>query len=255
MRVNPLSIIEKEKNAMILGIVGSPRKGQLTDQLVTRSLEGAASTGVETEKVYLVDFEVPFYTEEANCDEQLNRLCEKADALVVGAPVYYGDLNGLTKDFMDTVRISGANGKHGLGISVAGGTGKGLCLGIQSIYSFFYHRKMRGIGPSPVSRFNFEKARETLYYSGQKLARICEEKKPFENLWDRIEHYENLPYLKYTFLDEIFFLAEQLIEISENKPATPKATKEYEVAKSLLNQGKRLESVRHAVAAYDILYF
>jgi len=255
MGVNPLNIIKKEEKAMILGIVGSPRKGQLTDQLVTRTLEGAGSTGAQTEKVYLVDFEVPFYTEEASCAEQLSRLCEKADALVIGTPVYYGDLNGLTKDFMDTVRISNANGKYGLGISVAGGTGKGLCLAVQSIYSFFYHRQMRGIDPTPVSRFNFEKVRETLYHSGQKLAKVCRKNEPFENLWDRIEHYEKLSYLKYTFLDEIFFLAEQLMEISENKSTLPKARKEYKIAKSLLKQGKRVESVRHAVAAYDILYF
>ena len=67
------------------------------------------------------DYKIPFYTEEAKCPEELNRLCEEADALVIGAPVYYGDINGLTKDFMDTVRISNANGKYGLGISIAGG--------------------------------------------------------------------------------------------------------------------------------------
>ena len=144
---------------MILGVVGSPRKGRLTDQLIARALEGTKSAGVETEKVYLVDFKVPFYTEQSQCPEELSRLCEEADALIIGAPVYYGDINGLTKDFMDTVRISNANGKYGLGISVAGGTGKGLCLAVQSIYSFFYHRQMRGIDPFPVSRFNFQKAR------------------------------------------------------------------------------------------------
>lgn len=240
---------------MVLGIVGSPHKGRLTDQLVMRTLEGVHSTGIETKKVYLVDFQIPFYTEEASCPEELNTLCEKADALIIGVPVYYGDLNGLTKDFMDTVRISNANGKYGLGISIAGGTGKGLCLAIQSIYSFFYHRQMRGIDPTPVSRFNFEKMREALYHSGQKLTRVCGEKKSFENLWDRIEYYEELPFLKHTFLDETFFLAEQLIEISENKAASAKATKEYEIAKSLLEEGKRVKSIRHVVAAYDILYF
>ena len=62
---------------MILGIVGSPRKGRLTDQLVNRALEGAKSAGVESEKVYLIDYKIPFYTEEAKCPEELNRLCEE----------------------------------------------------------------------------------------------------------------------------------------------------------------------------------
>jgi NAD(P)H-dependent FMN reductase len=245
----------KEGKQMIMGIVGSPRKRGLTDQLVTGALEGAKSAGLETEKVHLADFEVPFYSEEAKCPQELSEMCEGANALVIGAPVYYGDISGLTKDFMDTVSISNANGKHGLGISIAGGTGKGLCLAVQSIYSFFYHRQIRGIDPTPVSRFNFKKIQERLYASGKKLAELSQEAKPFQNLWDRIEHYEKLPYLKHTFLDEILLLVEQLIGISANKPALAKAKQEYEIAKSLINQGKRLDSVKHAVKAYDTLYF
>jgi len=239
---------------VILGIVGSPRKGRLTDQLLTRTLEGAKSTGVETKKAYLIDYEVPFYTEETKCPEELSRLCEEADALVIGAPVYYGDINGLTKDFMDTVRISNANGKYGLGISIAGGTGKGLCLAVQSIYSFFYHRQIRGIDPTPVSRFNFQEALDGLYITGQRLAKLSKEKKPFEDLWDRIEHYEKLDYLTHTFLDEILLLAGQLIKISSEKDLQ-KAKEEYELAKLLIQQGKRIEATKHAVKAYDILYF
>ena len=156
---------------------------------------------------------------------------------------------------MDTVRISNANGKYGLGISVAGGTGKGLCLAVQSIYSFFYHRQIRGIDPTPVSRFNFQKARARLYASGQKLAKLSKDKKPFENLSDRIEHYEKLDYLNHTFLDEILLLTEQLMGISKNKPALARARKEYEIARSLINQGKRTEAAKHTVKAYNILYF
>ena len=240
---------------MILGIVGSPRKEGLTNQLVTRALEGAKSAGLETKKVHLADFQVPFYSEEAKCPQELSRMCEEASALVIGAPVYWGDINGLSKDFMDIVSISNANGKYGLGISIAGGTGKGLCLAVQSIYSFFYHRQIRGIDPTPVSRFNFEKALKELYVSGKRLAELSQKTKPFQDLWDRIEHYEKFPHLKHTFLDEILLLAEQLIHISPNKPALAKARQEYEIAKSLIGEGKRIESAKHAVKAYDILYF
>jgi len=241
---------------MILGIVGSPRKGRLTDQLVTRALQGAKSIGIETQKVYLTDFKIPFYTERTEeCPEELNKLCEEADALVLGAPVYWGDINGLTKDFMDTVRISNANGKYALGISIAGGTGKGLCLAVQSIYSFFYHRQLRGIDPTPVSRFNFQRALERLHTSGRKLAELSKETKPFNDLRDRIEYYEKLDYIKYTFLDEIFLLAGQLIDISKDKSTLPEAKEEHEIAESLISQGKRAEAVKHAVKAYDTLYF
>lgn len=240
---------------MILGIVGSPRKGRLTDQLVTRALEGAKSVGVETRKIYLVDYDIKFHMEgRKGCPEELSELCEEADAIVVGAPVYFGDINGLTKDFMDTVRISNANGKYALGIAIAGGTGKGLCSGIQSIYHFFYHRQLRGVDPTPVSRFNFEKALKNLYQSGKKLAGLSMENKPFNDLRDRIEYYEEFGYMNYTFLDEIVLLAEQLIETSKEEDLS-KAKKEYETAKSLIREGERIKAVKHAVKAYDILYF
>jgi len=59
----------------------------------------------------------------------------------------------------------------------------------------------------------------------------------------------------HSFLDEILLLVEQLIDISENRPALSKAKQEYEIAKSLIAEGKRSESARYAVKAYDILYF
>lgn len=240
---------------MILGIVGSPRKGRLTDQLVTRALEGVKSVGVETRKIYLVDYDIKFHMEgRKGCPEELSELCEEADAIVVGAPVYFGDINGLTKDFMDTVRISNANGKYALGIAIAGGTGKGLCSGIQSIYHFFYHRQLRGVDPTPVSRFNFEKALKNLYQSGKKLAGLSMENKPFNDLRDRIEYYEEFGYMNYTFLDEMVLLAEQLIETSKEEDLS-KAKKEYETAKSRIRVGERIKAVKHAVKAYDILYF
>ena len=240
---------------MILGIVGSPRRGRLTDQLVTQTLERSESKGAKTKKTYLIDYEIRPYTEQGKgCPEELSRLCEEADAIVLGTPVYYGDINGLTKDFMDTVRISNANGKNALGIAIAGGTGKGLCSGIQTIYHFFYHRQIRGIDPTPVSRFNFQKAMKQLYKSGGKLAELSKEKKPFSNLQDRIEYYETLDYMKHTFLDEMLLLAEYLIETSKSKNL-PKARQEYKAAKSLIKQGKRIEAARHAVEAYDLLYY
>jgi len=240
---------------MILGIVGSPRRGRLTDQLVTRCLEGAKVTGVETEKVYLIDYKVPFYTEEVSCPDKLNSLWEAADAYVMGAPVYWGSINGLTKDYMDTVKICDVKGKYGLGISVAGGTGRGLCSAIQSLYRFFYHRQIRGIDPTPVSRFNFENALEVVTQSGRSLAELSRQRKRFEGDGDRMQHYEKLPFLNYTFLDEILLLAGQLIEISDEKPALSDARKEYDVARSLIKQGKRTEAIEHAVRAYNLLYF
>ena len=240
---------------MILGIVGSPRKGKLTDQLITKCLEGSASTGVETKKVYLVDYQIQYFTEQIKCPEELNNLWKESDALVIGAPVYWGGINGLTKDFMDVAEILDINGKYSMGISVAGGTGRGLCSALKNIYRFFYHRKIRAIEPTPVSRFNFEKVLETIYDSGQRLAELSKERKPFEGDEDRMEYYEGLDYQDYTYLDEMMLLAKQLTEISKNKQDFPSAKEAYDTAESLINEGKRKEAIEYAIKAYEILYF
>lgn len=239
---------------MILGIVGSPRKGKLTDRLVSKCLEGVELAGVKAEKVYLVDSTVHFYAENAKCPEELDRLWEEADGIVIGAPVYWGGINGLTKDFMDLLKIIDMNGKYGLGISVAGGTGRGLCSSVQTIYRFFYHRRIRGVEPNPVSRFNFEQTINTIVESGRRMAELSRERRPFEGDKDRMEHYEGLNYLDYTFLDEMILLAGQLVEISKESELS-EAKKEYAAARKLVEQGQRTDAIGHAVKAYNLLYY
>ena len=107
---------------LILGIVGSPRKHGKTSALVDAALAGSAGAGAQTQKVFLIDYDVkpllnPDGDRSAPCPEALSVLCEEADAIVLGAPVYYGEINGLTKDFMDSVRIGNSNGKPALGFA------------------------------------------------------------------------------------------------------------------------------------------
>lgn len=238
---------------LILGIVGSPRREGLTNRLVGRTLEGAAVGGAQIQKLFLYDYEIRPYSEEHDeCPDALSSLCEQAEAIVLGAPVYYGDINGLTKDFMDTVRISNANGKYALGISVAGGSGKGLVSGVQTLYHFFYHRQLRGVDPTPVSRFNLEEALQSLYASGHRLAEFSRAKTPFRDLAEVIEHHQGLPYMGYDLLDEMLLLAEQLRKAVENPGA---ARSDYEKAQALAKQGRRQEAVVYAVKAYTTLYY
>ncbi|MEM3404360.1 MAG: flavodoxin family protein [Nitrososphaeria archaeon] len=239
----------------VLGVVGSPRKGRLTDQLVSKCLEGVSSIGTKTRKVYLIDYNVPFYTEQAVCPDELNSLCEEADAIVIGSPVYWGGINGLTKNFMDTVRISNANGKYGLGISVAGGTGKGVCSALQDIYRFFYHRRMRGLYPTPVTRFNFDSAMKSLYDSGQKLAKLPVKKKVFLDYFGRAEYYEKLRYLNYTYIDEFVLLTKYLLKSVKRHEKYKESKKEYELALKLIGNGEKGKALKHVVKAYNALYF
>ena len=251
----------------VLGIVGSPRKNGRTSALIDAALEGAASNGASTQKVTLVDYEVRPFTgtggsgqAETYCPKALSRLCEKADAIVLGAPVYYGDINGLTKDFMDTVRIANSNGKPALGFAIAGGSGKGLISGVQSIYHFFYHRQVRAIDPTPVSRFNMPTALCDLQASGARLVDLAGEQQPFpgerkNDRWaDVLAYYATLPYFDCDPVDEFVMLAEQLVAVSKGEKAE-QAQAELDHALVLIDEGKRSDAGRHAVRAYELLYF
>jgi multimeric flavodoxin WrbA len=256
-----------EIKMVILGIVGSPRKNGLTNRLVDAALEGAQIRGASIKKIYLVDYDIQQFkgsggSVEAykHCPEALSQLCEDADAIILGAPVYWGDINGLTKDFMDTVRITTSSGKPAVGIAIAGGSGKGLLSGVQSIYHFFYHKQMRGIDPTPVSRFNLDETLEQLKGSGGKLIELVAKAEPFlgtswNDRWPEVlAYYTTIPYLENGPLDEFIMLAKQLIAISEGKDVT-KAKTELDTALTLLTEGKRDEAARHAVTSYQLLFY
>jgi len=252
---------------VVLGIVGSPRKNGRTNRLIDAALEGADSKGAETKKIYLVDYEVKQFKGldgpgEANtyCPEELSKLAEEAEAIILGAPVYWGDINGLTKDFMDTVRISNSSSKPALGTAIAGGSGKGLLSGVQTIYHFFFHKQMRAIEPIPVSRFNIEESIGKLRIGGARLASMTKEKDPAprkmsDEYWPEVTaEYAALSYLKCDPVDEFIMLAQQLVKLSTNDKVG-KAKAELEKAITLTAQGKRSDAARHAVKSYQILYF
>lgn len=98
----------------VLGIVGSPRKNGNTDQLIDVILESAKKAGAEVEKVYLSDLEIAHCRECLLCHVVKPKTCaikddmgslvdkmNKADALVMGTPMFWYSPSGLFKDFMD----------------------------------------------------------------------------------------------------------------------------------------------------------
>ena len=54
---------------VIVGIVGSPRKNGRTNTLVDAALGGAKLRGVETEKVYLIDYKIRSFTGQGGSEE------------------------------------------------------------------------------------------------------------------------------------------------------------------------------------------
>ncbi len=251
---------------LVLGIVGSPRKEGRTNALVDAALQGAAARGAQVQRIHLIDYAIrPFASQGGAADgvrfvpAELYDLCEQADALVLGAPVYFGDINGLTKDFMDSVRIRNENGKPALGIAIAGGSGKGLFSGVQSIYHWFYHRQMRAIDPTPVTRFNMEAALSALPAGGACLVEMAQAPQPFpgagrEDRWaEVVAYYATIPLLDKDPVDEFLALAQQLVTISKGKPALAEAQAELARALTLAEQGDRAGAGRHAVRAYELL--
>jgi len=101
----------------VLGIVGSYRKGGAIDQTVSEVLASAAEGGAATEKIYLLDSRIEFCTNCRSCTQQpgadpgrcsleddmagLIARIEGAGALVLGAPVNFGNVNALTQRFLE----------------------------------------------------------------------------------------------------------------------------------------------------------
>lgn len=100
----------------VLAINGSPRKNWNTAMMLEKALEGAAEAGAETKLVHLRDLK---FTGCASCfackliekNAQLCALkddlrplleeCMAADALIVGSPIYFGNLSGLAVNFLE----------------------------------------------------------------------------------------------------------------------------------------------------------
>ena len=97
----------------VLGIIGSPRKGGNTDELVDLVLKGAADKGAAEEKVYLADQKIENCKECLHCHngsekcvlrddmEELAQKMEAADVWVLGTPIFWWGPTGLFKTFLD----------------------------------------------------------------------------------------------------------------------------------------------------------
>jgi len=100
-----------------LAINGSPRKKWNTATLLQHALEGAQSKGAETELVHLYDLDFKGCTSCFACklkagksygkcaiQDELTPVLEKietVDALILGSPIYFGNVTGEMRCFME----------------------------------------------------------------------------------------------------------------------------------------------------------
>jgi multimeric flavodoxin WrbA len=101
----------------ILAINGSPRKDWNTAKLLTSALDGAAANGAETELIHLYELSFKGCTSCFACKlkegksygqcalkDELTPVLQKianADALLLGSPIYFGNVTGEMRSFME----------------------------------------------------------------------------------------------------------------------------------------------------------
>ena len=268
----------------ILGIVGSPNKNGRTDELVQKALGGAASAGAETDVMYLGEEDikpcrgckVQKCWEDGICKldesaEPRNQRIKEADGVIFGAPVYFHDINGLAKDFIDKVRLPPrggglhtvylpTNGKSAFAVTIAGGTGKGALTSLGAIHwGLFLPCGFRALEPVPATPFNFQKALTDVEERGKVLVKETAKIAPFEakGLADRIRHLQEKDMVNSDFTDDNFFLACSIYEGVMDLPAADKKDVEnikanVEKAKQLIDAGCKTEASAYTTRAYEI---
>lgn len=104
--------VQKEKKYVLI-ISGSPRKDGYTDLLCDAFARGAEEAGGRVEKAFLADYRIDYFSEadeqrvgdRANeAEDDVPMLVDKmvrADIIVLASPVYYMNITGQLKTFID----------------------------------------------------------------------------------------------------------------------------------------------------------
>ena len=101
----------------VIAVSGSPRKNWNTDTMLQKAIEGAASTGAETQIFYLRDLKYRGCIDCKSCklkggksvgrcvlkDDLTDVLqaAHEADVIIMGSPIYWFDVTGMMRSFME----------------------------------------------------------------------------------------------------------------------------------------------------------
>ncbi len=99
----------------IIGIIGSPRKGSNTEIYIKKALESAENAGADTEIINLATAEIEpciacdicKSTGECAIYDDMRDISSKlqeAQGIIIGSPVYFGNVTSQVKVFMDRSR-------------------------------------------------------------------------------------------------------------------------------------------------------
>ena len=146
----------------VLGIAGSPRFCSNTDILMDAALKGAASKGAETEVIHVVNLNILACSHcdaclrSGNCMftddmQKLIKEIEKADRIVLAAPIHFMGLPSQVKTMIDRAQsfwvkkyllkvppLNDTRERRGLFVTVGGRTGEHLFDGaLVTVKAFF----------------------------------------------------------------------------------------------------------------------
>ncbi|WP_202319148.1 flavodoxin family protein [Archaeoglobus neptunius] len=122
-----------------VGILGSPRKYGNTSKMLDATLEEMEERGFEVEKVYLMGKKINYCIGCGTClakgeciqkddMEEIKRKIVESDAVVLASPVYYLNITGQMKTFIDRMLPYGhrptLTGKYGGAVTVYAGVGR-----------------------------------------------------------------------------------------------------------------------------------
>jgi multimeric flavodoxin WrbA len=146
----------------ILGISGSPRKGQNCEKMIASALETAKERGFETDTIFLSNKGIApckvcgACIEKDSCviDDGMDEVYEKmraADGIIVASPVYMGNYPAQLKALFDrSVLLRRKNfalkNKVGAALSVGGSRNGGQEKTIQSIHDWMHIQGMIVVG-------------------------------------------------------------------------------------------------------------
>jgi multimeric flavodoxin WrbA len=185
----------------VLGINCSPRKGGNTEILIRTALKPLEDKGIKTELFQLGGKKVRGCIACMKCVEKADGRCHqendainecirkmvKADAVIIGSPVYFADLTADTKAFLEVagyaIRGAGNPLKHKPGASVIAVRRAGAIHAFDSINHFFLINEMIipgssywniGIGRKKGEVMKDEEGMETLKVLGENMFWLLE---------------------------------------------------------------------------------
>lgn len=152
----------------VTGICGSPRINGNTEILLDISLNQFDKAHFRTEKILLSKYEVNpclscrYCVENDHCcidDDMTNIIIPKlieADAIIVASPVYFNNVGGLVKNFMDRTWCIRGKLKDKIGGGIVVGRRYGSESALTAIHAFMLKHQMI-LGHRGVSGIAYEK--------------------------------------------------------------------------------------------------